>query len=872
MRKNTVRRRLRENLFAGGTVSAVCATLIVAPAATIASQPAFAQLLIANGTTVTASGTFNSGTTNGNAGFGLQALNGGVIQSFSPLTIITGGINAVAVQAQTGSTINIFSGSTITTSAFGGDGIVASGAGATVTATNTAITTTGDSFGVIAGAGGTVTLNNGSVTSAFDAILAENAGSKITATGTAISGGSFGAVVDGGTISLSRSTVTSAGTGIQVFSAGTATLTDTSVTTTGSSPAIALFGGSTFTMTGGSITTTGAGANALSSGSGINTATIADATVSAAQGAGINVSTGTLHATVTGSSISGGSALLNVVNGGTLNLTASASTLTGAAVTQAGSTSNLVLENGTLWHLTGDSTVTNLTNDGSSILFSPPVGGVFKTLTAVNYVGVGGTLGLNTFLGADNSPSDRSVINGGSATGSSFVHITNAGGPGAETTSNGILVVNAINGGTTAPGAFTLLSEARGGAFDYFLFRGGLNGSAPNDWFLRSDFVVGPLPPVPFPPGVLPPDVFPTDPPPQPLPPGVYPIIGPELATYGVVQPIARQLGLTTLGTLHERAGDTLEGSCGGAAPTNAVALAAKATTTPDGACKPGLWGRVFGESINNRYSAFADPRATGQIAGIQTGFDIFRGSLVPGHSDTAGIYLAYGNAHVDVDGLVTNPAATAYVINRTGTVGLNAYSGGAYWTHYGPTGWYIDAVVQGTGYDGSATTQFANLPLTGSGVATSLEAGYPVPLPWLGPSFVLEPQGQIIWQQVSFKEANDGLGPVGLGTTRGATGRLGLRGQWTITGANGMIWQPYVRANVWRDWGAEATTTFGIDQVPLIEQATRLELAGGVTAKLGASLSVFAQGGYQFATSESGPNGFRRDSVKGDVGVRYTW
>jgi outer membrane autotransporter protein len=224
------------------------------------------------------------------------------------------------------------------------------------------------------------------------------------------------------------------------------------------------------------------------------------------------------------------------------------------------------------------------------------------------------------------------------------------------------------------------------------------------------------------------------------------------------------------------------------------------------------------------------------------------------------------------VDGLVTNPAATAYVINRTGTVGLNAYSGGAYWTHYGPTGWYIDAVVQGTGYDGSATTQFANLPLTGSGVATSLEAGYPVPLPWLGPSFVLEPQGQIIWQQVSFKEANDGLGPVGLGTTRGATGRLGLRGQWTITGANGMIWQPYVRANVWRDWGAEATTTFGIDQVPLIEQATRLELAGGVTAKLGASLSVFAQGGYQFATSESGPNGFRRDSVKGDVGVRYTW
>jgi outer membrane autotransporter protein len=559
--------------------------------------------------------------------------------------------------------------------------------------------------------------------------------------------------------------------------------------------------------------------------------------------------------------------------GGTLNFMANHSNLTGAAITMGNSISNVTLENGTVWNMTGDSNLTNLTNSASTIQFSPPVGGAFKTLTTVNYVGAGGTLGLNTFLGADNSPSDRLVINGGTATGSSFVRITNAGGPGTETTGNGILMVNAINGATTAPGAFTLAGEVRAGAYDYDLFRGGISGSDPNDWFLRSSFIVGPPPlpgqpePEPFPPGVLPPD-----PPLGPLPPGIYPIIGPEIATDGVVQPIARQLGLTTLGTLHERAGDTLEGSCGSAVSANTGAPAGAAPAATDGRCKPGLWGRVFGQSINNSYQAFADPRAVGQIAGIQTGFDFFRGSLIPGHSDTAGIYLSYANAHVDVDGLVTNPAATAYVISRTGTVGMNAYSGGAYWTHYGPSGWYIDAVVQGTGYDGSATTQFANLPITGSGVVTSLEAGYPIPLPWFGPRFAVEPQGQVIWQQVSFSEANDGLGPVGLGTTSGTTGRLGLRGQWTIADANGMVWRPYVRANVWRDWGAEATTTFGIDQAPLIEQATRVEFAGGVTAKLGTSLSVFAQGGYQFATSESGANGFRRDSIKGDIGVRYTW
>ena len=178
-------------------------------------------------------------------------------------------------------------------------------------------------------------------------------------------------------------------------------------------------------------------------------------------------------------------------------------------------------------------------------------------LTTTSYTGAGGTIAMNTFLGADGSPSDKLVINGGSASGNSLLRITNAGGPGAETVANGIAVVQAINGGTTVPGAFALAGEVRAGAFDYDLFRGGLGGSNPNDWFLRSTFVVGPTPPEP--PIVVPPEppILPPEPPPEPLPPGVYPIIGPEIATYGVVQPIARQLGITTLGTLDDRIGDT---------------------------------------------------------------------------------------------------------------------------------------------------------------------------------------------------------------------------------------------------------------------------------------------------------------------------
>src|SRR4030095_9639609 len=222
---------------------------------------------------------------------------------------------------------------------------------------------------------------------------------------------------------------------------------------------------------------------------------------------------------------------------------------------------------------------------------------------------------------------------------------------------------------------------------------------------------------------------------------------------------------------------------------------------------------------------------------------------------DVAGLYFAYGNSNVDVTGLVTNPEAAAYVLTRTGTLNLNSYSGGGYWTHYGPGGWYLDAVLQGTGFDGTAKAQSSSglttkLSTSGSGFVGSLEGGYPVPLA-LGPNFILEPQAQVIWQHVDFDPASDGLGTIALGSTSGTTGRLGLRGQWTIPDAYGGIWQASGRANLWHDWGANAATGFAASavQVPLRDQATRVEFAGGVTFKLNPNLGFYAQAGYQFAT-----------------------
>jgi predicted porin len=56
---------------------------------------------------------------------------------------------------------------------------------------------------------------------------------------------------------------------------------------------------------------------------------------------------------------------------------------------------------------------------------------------------------------------------------------------------------------------------------------------------------------------------------------------------------------------------------------------------------------------------------------------------------------------------------------------------------------------------------------------------------------------------------------------------------------------------------------------VPLLDHATRLEFAGGLTYKLQSNLSFYVQTGYEFAVA---PNNVQRDGVKGDIGLRYTW
>jgi outer membrane autotransporter protein len=789
--------------------------------------------------------------------------------------------------------------------------------GGTIIATNTNITTTGpNSIGVFAQDGSApagVPNSSGLVAPAVPPGTGGPAGS-ITLNGGAVTieaAGGADYFANNGTISANNITAETMGAtspGGMLSNGGALTINGGSVTTTGAGsfgflvqPAMFVPSNRPGTL---GVSTTNAGAT--------NALTISGATVSSAADA-FHVTDAAADISVNTSTITGeNGVLLNTVSSGLTNLTDTGSTLTGAILTDASSTARVTLNSDT-WNMTGSSNMTSLAETGSTINFTAPANGGgdvlanYKTLTTNTFLGSGGEINMNTFLGADGSASDRIVITGTASADPVSLFFTNRGGPGALTQANGILVVEADEvGGTTQPGMFVMDNpELRAGAWDYRLFRGSPNDSDPavaNDWFLRSTFVApptepppptGPLAPppvelVPPPiPGEPPVQELPSTPPPTPLPPDVlFPIIGPELATYGVVQPLARQLGLSILGTLDDRVGDTYEPDVVAPAvpapegpavelPTKKPAVLPTKKPGPVLAPRPlfapSVWGRFFGQTIDNRYGAFADPHASGNLGGFQGGIDLLRGSLIAGQFERMGLYGAYGNVNANVDGLVTNAAATGYVNTHTGSMSLNAWSGGAYWTHVGPGGWYLDTVLQGTSYSGSASTQDARLNTDGWGFIASLEGGVPFALPQLGPGFVLEPQGQILWQKVSFAHDYDGFGDVALGDTTGPSGRIGLRGKWTIVTAGDQVWQPYVRANLWRDWGAEANTVYsGTDVVPLLSQATLLELGGGVTGRINANVSVFANVDYQFAVG-AGENE-KRNGVRGALGARHTW
>ena len=685
-----------------------------------------------------------------------------------------------------GGTITLSDG-TVSTGGSGSYGLYVSAAGSSINTTNVNVSTKGTgSHGALAQAG-TITLNGGLITtsgSAAHGLYSTGAGAAITAFGVdvAVSGaGAAGIFIENtGAMTVSNSQVSSAQSNA-LFSTVGAGLTNTtqisrSVLSSGSDTAMVFTGGGTHNISLQLAQVTGGNGTLLSVDAAPNQLVLnADASV-----------------------LNG-----DMVNSGTADVTLSDGTIwTGASL----GVTDLTVD-GSTWNVTGDSTITGTLTNGGSIAFA--AAGPFKSITVPNYVGNGGTMGFNTQLGADASPSDQLIIDGGSATGSTGVTVANKGGAGAQTTGNGIALIVA-QGGATTGGAFALAAPVAAGPFQYLLFQGTeAGGGAPDDentWFLRSHFAG-------------------TD----------IPFYRPEGSIYGSLPGLARTLGVTTIGTFHERYGD--QGAVRGGAGR--------------------AWGRVFGEHSEQGSSGELDTRFDGWLGGVQLGIDAFRIRGDDGAQDAGGLFFALARADGDVNGH-TLGVPNAYA----GSSALNGPSFGAYYTHIGPNNWYVDSVAMVTFYNADGTsTNNVETNSGGSGAFLSLEGGVPIVL---GYGATLEGQGQLIYQHLDFGGTTDPFSTVGFDTPDALTGRLGLR----LAGFDGGAYRPYLKANIWQDWSGTDRTIYASTHVlSSKDNSTALEVGGGVVGDVTQTVSWWGVVDY---TTEVAGNDL--EVIRGNLGVKVGW
>jgi outer membrane autotransporter protein len=871
----------------------------------------------------------NTIVTVGNGAIGMLADGAGAsVTSTGNLTISTGTASTpggAGVEANDGGAVNL-QGVTINT---GGNHALSSfGSNSTLSASDFNLTTTGpDAFGSCACDESQMQLRGGSIHTTGDWSFGLYAGGisaglgRLIASNVSITTDAFSAhgaaVSAGGNLTLSGGTIVTQGTqafGLLAWGPSQLAANGATVTTHGDAArGLAVLDGGVAELHDVTLRSTGIASNALYSYAfGTNSATsmlVDGGSLSADQSAAIRISGATAAITIKNGArvISGTGRLVDVLTlggvPGQLTLTADGESLSGDIFVDAasGSKADVVLHNNTVltgavvgasnmvvdpsrWNVTGNSTLTGTLTNGGIIQFSPPAAAStsssdsvlptagsastfitgapngsadtvlaptlasngFKTLTVGSYVGNDGTLGLNTQLGADGSPTDRMIINGGSANGQSGLRVTNVGGTGGVTVTDGIMVVQATNGATTTASAFSLPRPVMAGAYTYYLFKGGVSAGTADNWYLRSSVA-----PVPTPTLLLTSaatataapvaaDGTPQLPPPPPAGSAPTPLYRIEVPVYAEVPVLARELNIAQIGTFHDRQGE-------------------QSLLSETGAL-PAAWARTWGEHATQRNDGAVNPEFSGTMGGVQIGQDVYADATSTGHRNHYGFFVGFARATGDV-----SEFALGFPDFAAGHLSINAYSLGGYWTHVGPGGWYTDAVVTGSSLTiDPVSNQGIAASTHGHAVAASFEAGLPIPL---SANLSVEPQAQLVWQNVSVNDLDDGISNVSFHGASGLAGRLGVRLQGRFDGA-GTVWQPYLRANLWRYFGGTDSATFaGTTVIPTSVAATVAQFGFGVVARVSTRGSVFATAAY--ATNV---NGAHRSIVGGDVGVRWSW
>lgn len=411
----------------------------------------------------------------------------------------------------------------------------------------------------------------------------------------------------------------------------------------------------------------------------------------------------------------------------------------------------------------------------------------------------------NALTGGDSAVTDRLLITGDSA-GQSYVTVNNIGGDGART-NEGIKIINVIG---NSAGVFTLQGRAVAGAYEYFLYQGGLSSPTDGDWYLRTQ----------------------TD------------DRRPEPASYTANLAAANNLFVSNLA---DRTGETLYTD---------VFTGEKKTTS--------LWLRNAGSHNRSRDDSGKLKTQDNRYV-MQLGGDVAQWSLNSQDLWRVGVMAGYATSSSS-----TMAQNTGY--RSTGSV--DGYSVGMYGTWFADgenkAGAYVDSSLQYNWFNNQVNGQdLAAEKYNSQGFIASVESGYAFNVSESAErSYFIQPKAQITWMGVEADSHTESNGTVvtGEGNNNIQT-RLGVKGfmlQHIDKANNGSQFKPFVETNWIHNTKDFATTVDGVT-VKQAGAANVAEIKLGAEGQMNKQLNLWGN-----VAQQVGNDGYSDTSVT--LGVKYNF
>ena len=419
-----------------------------------------------------------------------------------------------------------------------------------------------------------------------------------------------------------------------------------------------------------------------------------------------------------------------------------------------------------------------------------------------NYIGNGGTVIFNTELANDGADTDKLIVTG-TTSGESHVAVISARGNGAQT-SNGIKLIDVAG---ISAGTFKLQGRAVGGAYEYFLYQGGVDTPDDGDWYLRSVMNS-----------------------PSPTPDSIY---RPESGAY--MANIAAARNLFSL-RLEDREGRAENSS---------------------------MWLRQTGSRTQFRDDSGQLKTATNSYV-IQGGGEVFSTQFSDTDRLGLGLMMGYGNAdshvHSDRSSYNAKGKVDGYSAGLYATWYQNANSlSGAYvdsWLQYS----WLDATVNGEQLSGETYDI--------DGFSASVETGYRLPVYQSDNGEVfITPQAQLVWNGIKADDNTETGGTrVQSGGNDNIQTRLGIKisrdGVTDADKGKDRLFTVYAEGNwIYNSQLASAT----LDGTTLQQSGSRNigELKLGTEGQLNSGLNLWANVAQQL-----GDDGYSDTSAM--VGIKY--